>query len=229
MVSSQAKMPPPLPRRLRDGLERIANVLRSDRWRALEKSPLNPTQAQILTFLLGRESKGARVNAIAQHIGVSQPTATDSIISLEKKGLAKRHPDPGDRRAVDVAPTEAGRALVQEISAHTTATDRALAALSDAEQRELLGLLVKIIRNLQNEGTIAPQRMCVTCRYFRPHVYEDARAPHHCAYVNAPFGAESLRLDCEEHDASPAEEQERVWKDYVSGFLVSNDAGPTSP
>ena len=66
MVSSPAKMPPLLPRRLRDGLERIANVLRSDRWRALEKSPLNPTQAQILTFLLGRESKGARVNAIAR-------------------------------------------------------------------------------------------------------------------------------------------------------------------
>lgn len=226
-MSMPTERSPPLPRRLRDGLERIANVLRAERWGALENTSLNPTQAQILAFLVGGgERGGARVGAIARHIGVSQPTATDSIVSLEKKGLAARGPDPSDGRAVGVASTEAGRALAQEINAHTTAVDRALAALSEAEQREFLGLLVKLIRNLQIEGAIDPQRMCVTCRYFRPHAYEDAPTPHHCAYVNAPFGADRLRLDCAEHEVLPAAEQEAVWSAYIDGIAAHGDERP---
>lgn len=221
-----AETSPSLPRRLRDGLERIANVLRSERWGALENTRLNPTQAQILAFLLGRGATGARVSAIARHIGVSQPTATDSIVSLEKKGLAARHSDPRDLRAVGVAPTDAGRALAEEIDAQTTATDRALAALSQAEQREFLGLLVKLIRNLQIEGAIAPQRMCVTCRSFRPYAHKDASAPHHCAYVDAPLRADSARLDCPEHEALSADQQEAVWKVYVEGPAARGDARP---
>ena len=212
-----------LSRRLRDGLERIGNVLRSERWGALEKTRLNPTQAQILAFLLGRGDKGARVSAVAEHIGVSQPSATDSIASLEMKGLAARRADPSDGRAVAVAPTEAGRALVQKVDAVSTATDRALAALSKTEQKEFLALLIKLIRNLQIEGAIAPQRMCVTCRYFRPHAHQNARAPHHCAYVDRPLAADSLRLDCPEHEALAAAEQKTIWRSYDEG-LSSRDA-----
>ena len=228
-MTSPAETSSALPRRLREGLERIANVLRSERWGALEKTPLNPTQAQILAFLLGRGDSGARVSAIAQHIGVSQPTATDSILSLEKKGLAARRPDPCDGRAVVVVTTNAGRALAQQIAAHATVTDRALAGLSALEQRELLGLLVKLIRNLQIEGAIAPQRMCVTCRYFRPHAYADAPAPHHCAYVNAPLRADGLRLDCPEHDALSAEQQQAIWNSYVKGLATHEAARPAPP
>jgi hypothetical protein len=43
--------------------------------------------------------------------------------------------------------------------------------------------------------------MCVTCRYFRPHVHSDPERPHHCAFVDAPFGDRALRLDCRDHEA----------------------------
>lgn len=209
---------PSLSRRLRDGLERVATVLRSERWGALEKTPLNPTQAQILALIQGNKNKPERVSAIARHLGVSQPTATDSIISLEKKGLVSRHPDPRDGRAVGVVATEVGRVLAGEIGALTTATDRALTALTRGEQEEFLRLLVKLIRNLQIAGAIEPQRLCVTCRYFQPHAHPGARAPHHCAYVDAPLGADGLRLDCSEHEALPTEQQEAAWSRYAEGL-----------
>lgn len=216
---------PALTRRLRDGLERIACVLRADRWGATETTALNPTQAQILDFLAGRGDKGARVGAVAAHLGVSQPTATDSIASLEKKGLAARRPDPQDRRALAVAPTEAGRALAQQIDASPSAAERALQSLDARDQTELLGLLVKLIRNLQIDGAVAPQRLCVTCRYFRPHAHADPAAPHHCDFVDAAFGPQALRLDCGDHIPAPPAEAEKIWSVYTGTAAASPGGG----
>jgi len=45
---------------------------------------LNPTQFAILALLEGRKD-GLNVKEITARLGVSQPTATDSIAALEKK------------------------------------------------------------------------------------------------------------------------------------------------
>ncbi|WP_051134432.1 MarR family winged helix-turn-helix transcriptional regulator [Methylocystis sp. ATCC 49242] len=211
-------------KRLIDGLERVSAALRADRWRALETAPVNPTQAQILGYLAGHE--GARVGAIAAHLGASQPTATDSIAALEKKGLVERRPDAQDRRATTVAATERGLALSGAIEARAGATERALQALGAQEQSQLLGLVIRLIRNLQIEGAIPPQRMCVSCKYFRPYAHDDAEAPHHCALVDAAFGAPALRLDCADHEA--AQDQEEVWNKFL-GVAERDAARPAAP
>lgn len=216
--------PATLSRRLVDGLERIAAALRADRWRALEAAPVNPTQAQILGFLAGR--RGARVGEIAAHLGASQPTATDSIASLEKKGLVHRGFDAHDRRATTVTATAQGLALSGAIETQSGATERAVQGLSAQEQAQLLGLVIRLIRNLQREGAIPPQRMCVSCKYFRPHAHDDAQAPHHCAFVDAAFGATMLRLDCADH--APAQDEEQVWNRFL-GDAASDAARPAAP
>jgi DNA-binding MarR family transcriptional regulator len=212
-----------LRRRLRDGLERVAAALRADEWSALESAPLNPTQAQILGFLCGRD--GARVGVIARHLGVSQPTATDSLAALERKGLTARRADPRDARAVEVVPTAAGAALVADLDAQETTTDRALATLTEPEQRDFLAMLIKIIRALQTEGAIPPQRLCVTCRYFRPNAHSGPSAPHHCDYVDAAFGAEALRLDCPEQVEAEPEQRDRAWRAYLEDRAAPHDIG----
>ena len=42
-------------------------------------------------------------------------------------------------------------------------------------------------------------RMCLDCRFFRPDVHDDPARPHHCAFVDAPFGDAQLRIDCADH------------------------------
>lgn len=205
--------PPTLARKLRDGLERLGAALRADQWEALAKTPLNPTQAQILSFLARRG--GARVGAVAAAIGVSQPTATDSIAALERKGFAERRAEAQDARATTARVTAPGRALAESVEARVGATERALAALETGEQAQLLALVIKLIRNLQREGAIAPQRMCVACRHFRPFAHDDAAAPHHCALVDAAFGAEALRLDCADHEA--AQDSDELWRQFSCG------------
>jgi DNA-binding MarR family transcriptional regulator len=220
---------PVLARRLRDGLERVASVLRADQWGAIEKGALNPTQAQILSFLAAAGEGGARVNAVAAHLCVSQPTATDSIAALEKKGLLVRRADAYDKRAVIVALTQAGRARACDVNAQPTATDRAIAALGEPDQSALLELLVALIRNLQLAGAVNPQRMCVTCKYFRPYAHKDPRAPHHCAFVDAPFGPSALRLDCAEHQAADLAAQADAWRIYENGRAEPDAARGAPP
>ncbi len=204
-----------LTRRLRDGLDRICVVMRADQWAIAGTVGLNPTQTHVLTFIAGCGEKGVRVGTIATQLGVTQPTATDSIASLVRKGFLTKAPDPEDTRAVTVRVTRVGRDIVRGIGLVITATERALETLSISEQTELLRLVIKTIRALQVAGAIAPQRMCVTCRYFRPNTHADKRAPHHCAYVDAAFGAEGLRIDCDEHEALPEADREAVWTSYM--------------
>jgi DNA-binding MarR family transcriptional regulator len=212
-----------LTRRLRDGLDRICVVMRADQWAIAGAVGLNPTQTHVLTFITGRGEKGVRVGAIATQLGVAQPTATDSIASLVRKGFLTKAPDPEDTRAVTVRVTRVGRDIVRGIGLAITATERALETLSIREQTELLRLVIKTIRALQVAGAIAPQRMCVTCGYFRPNAHEDKRAPHHCAYVDAAFGAEGLRIDCDEHEALPEADREAVWISYMKAFSDSEE------
>jgi hypothetical protein len=90
----------------------------------------------------------------------------------------------------------------------------AVGELSAAEQAAFLRGLVTMIRTLQEKGRIPVARMCVTCRFFRPFRHDDPARPHHCAFVDAPFGDGQLRLDCPDHAAAPAEQAAATWQAF---------------
>jgi len=75
----------------------------------------------------------------------------------------------------------------------------------------MLRALTRVIRALQEARAIPVQRICVTCRHFRPHVHDDATAPHHCAFVDAAFGDAGLRLDCTDHEGATGQDRARKW------------------
>lgn len=204
----------PLSRRLRDGLDRIGAVMRADQWDVAEEAGLTPTQLHALTFIAGRGDKGIRLRAVAEHLGVTQPTATDSVAALVRKGLLTKLADPDDARAVAIRITPAGCDIVRGVGLTITSTERALETLTPAEQSDMLELVIKTIRALQEAKAIPPQRLCVTCRHFRAHVHDDAELPHHCALVDAAFGGRHLRLDCGEHEPADAEARGAAWRAF---------------
>lgn len=152
---------PPVHARLVEGLERIATALRADDWVRARSASVNPTQLAILRLLDSRHL-GWTVKELSLQLGVSQPTVTDSILALERKALIEKRADPADGRAA--------------------------AALGDGDQEQLLVQLVSVIRQLQEQGAIPIQHMCVSCRHFRPYAHADAVQPHHCNFVDAAFG-----------------------------------------
>lgn len=204
-----------LPRRLREGLERIAAVLRSEQWAAATALGLTPTQLHILLFLAGRGEQAAGVSEIAGQLGVSQPTATDSAAALQRKGLVQK---AEGRRGLLINPS--GRDAVAATGLAANASEAALADLAPADQQALLLLIVKLIRGLQESGAIVPQRLCVTCRHFRPMTHPGQPKPHHCAFVNAAFGTDDLRLDCREHEPADPASQAATWQAFTHGSAI---------
>jgi DNA-binding MarR family transcriptional regulator len=219
-------MSAPISERLQDGLDRVGSVLRSERWSATTALGLNPTQARVLAFLAGRNADSTRVKDIAAQLGVSQPTATDSIAALERKDLIKKTVSTADARSVGVRITNQGRKMLEAIGTSASATEKSLAAMSSDEQTDLLLLLMKLIRSLQQMGSIPVQRMCVTCKHFCPNMYSDARNPHHCAFVNAAFGEQHLRLDCNDHEIADPAAQAVTWSAFNTGSTILQATKP---
>jgi hypothetical protein len=149
-------------------------------------------------------------------LGVTQPTVTDTVNALERKALVEKTSDATDARVQAVVLTQHGRDALRVIGLASMATDQALDSLSDKEKTELLTLLVKLIRALQESQAIPLQRMCVSCSYFAPHVHADQLKPHHCRFVDVAFGPDEIRLDCQDHHEAPAERQARNWSSFTS-------------
>ncbi len=193
----------------------MAMVARVDEWNRAKALGINPTQLAILTLLEGRRL-GMSVKDIAAHLGVSQPTATDSINALERKQLVAKQPRSTDRRGVAIQVTAEGLAALQSEDGGDLA-ERAVASLGSGDQQELLISLIKMIRHLQEQDAIPVQRMCVTCRYFGPFAHPDAERPHHCHLVDAAFGQRDLRVDCREHEQADPASRAATWEAFQTG------------
>jgi DNA-binding MarR family transcriptional regulator len=213
-------LPPdqPLAQRVTTGLAKVGIALKQQAWAEAGGRGLTPTQGQALALLRANPA-GLRLGALAAQLGVTAPTASDSVAALHRKGLVAKAPLAGDGRAVVVRLTPAG---VHEAAAAAAWPDfllEAVGELSAAEQAAFLRALVTMIRTLQEKGRIPVARMCVSCRFFQPYRHADERRPHHCAFVDAPFGDGELRLDCPDHVAAPPEQAARTWH----AFRASTD------
>lgn len=201
----------PVAERISAGLSKVGLALKTKAWRGGAPARLTPTQGQALV-LLRRSPRALRLDEVASGLGVTSPTASDAVAALVAKGLVARARSAEDPRALSLALTAAGSALADQVAGWPDFLWRAVDALDPEEQTGFLRTLVKIIRGLQEAGDIPPQRMCVNCIYFRPNVYQDPDRPHHCAFVDAAFGDQHLRLDCLEQDPAPAEEAQANWR-----------------
>jgi DNA-binding MarR family transcriptional regulator len=199
------------------GLAKVALVQRHAAWARGGLSGVTPTQAQILALLAGRPGEGISVTDIAGELAVSQPTISDAVSALERKGLLNRRKCDDDGRVVRCRLTRKGAHAAAMQFEWPDALRQSVEALDAAEKASFLQLLIKMIHALQERGQIPIARMCPSCRYFRPNVHADAARPHHCAFVDAPLAGADLRLDCTDHEMLPSPDRDRLWSLFVHG------------
>lgn len=218
------------------GLAKLAMVLRQEAWqkgagragagKRGRGASLTPTQAQILAFLQGRGSGGTgeSVSRIASELALTLPTVSESVTAIERKGLVRRVRAEDDGRSVLVALTAKGSRAAERSAEWPDSLLAAAGALDESERDALLRCLVKMIRSLQDSGRIPVARMCVSCVHFRPNAHADNARPHHCAFVDAPFGDRELRIDCNDHQPVSDETGQTLWQLFVRGSPVGTAA-----
>jgi DNA-binding MarR family transcriptional regulator len=74
------------------------------------------------------------------------PSYMTSVVDvLERRGMARREPNPTDRRAKTVVVTEEGRQVVARAQVLMSVPPSSFEVLSPTEQRQLRDLLVRVI------------------------------------------------------------------------------------
>ena len=100
-------------------------------------------RARLLRAML--ELGTPRMSDLAAHLGLTARTITTAVDSLEGEGLLARRPAPGDRRAILVELTPAGRAHIEDWQTfQRQLSEEVMAPLNATERRQLLKLLERI-------------------------------------------------------------------------------------
>ncbi|MGB3762601.1 MAG: MarR family transcriptional regulator [Ornithinimicrobium sp.] len=83
--------------------------------------------------------------ALGRRLGIDKNAMTAVVDALEAHGYVQRRPDPEDRRARRIIPTDEGRTLLSAArSALRAAEDELMAGLSNADQAQLRHLLARV-------------------------------------------------------------------------------------
>lgn len=181
-------------------LDRIGEALRGLSREAADALGLSTVQLRLLGRLAAGPPPSPEVRALSRELDLTEPTVSEAVSALRRKGLVERARDAHDGRRFRLALTPRGRAVAKDAAGWAEPLERQLAALPHEDRVAALGLALALIDRLQRAGVVQVARMCVTCAHFRPHADADAAAPHHCALLRRRLDAADLRVDCAEHE-----------------------------
>jgi DNA-binding MarR family transcriptional regulator len=137
------------------GLFQLACLVQGTYARVSERHDLTPVQARLLCIL----ADGPRGMAeLARCFEVEKAALTGLIDRAERRGLVKRSPVPGDRRALRVTPTEIGRRAATAFHAEVKAELSKLLAPLPPHAREHFRYTMTEILEQSRTGSGALER-----------------------------------------------------------------------
>ncbi len=181
--------------RLHELLERLGAALRAEARAAGADLGLQPVHAEVLGYLgrCNRYSDGPL--ALAEYLGLTKGTVSQSIALLERRGLVARGDDPADGRKVHLRLTPAGkRALARLVPAG--GLEAGADALGHAERAALLTALEGLLRALQRARGGRSFGVCGTCRHF----LREPDGGRRCGLTREPLTERDATLLCREHE-----------------------------
>jgi DNA-binding MarR family transcriptional regulator len=121
----------------------VARRLRDMSQETLAPWDISPSHLRALRVL--RRDGPIRLSALSERLHIAPRSATEVVDALEARDLARRRPDPGDRRATLVDMTEHGASVLEAIrAARGTEAERVFGRLSQADRTHLASILGKL-------------------------------------------------------------------------------------
>jgi DNA-binding MarR family transcriptional regulator len=118
----------------------VARRLRDTSQETLAPWDVNPSQLRALRVL--RRHGVMRLSELSDRLRIAPRSATEVVDALESRGLARRRPDPGDRRATLVEVTEDGTGVLDAIRG--SEAERVFGRLSPTDRSHLARILRRL-------------------------------------------------------------------------------------
>lgn len=178
--------------KLATAFEQLARARRMRRQALATARGVSTLQLDVLTALAAGAPPEPTIGLLARELGVTQPTITDAVAALERKGYVVRESEPGSRRVL-VRATPAGH----ELGTVEDPLARAAGGHDPQARDAALGAALSMIASLVDDGTITVARTCLTCRF---HRRDDDGS--HCDLLKVPLAPADLRVNCPEHQSA---------------------------
>ena len=118
----------------------VARRLRDTSQETLAPWDITPAQLRALRML--RRHGVMRLSELSDRLRIAPRSATEVVDALEKRGLAERRPDQGDRRATLVEVTDDGGSVLDAIRG--SEAERVFSRLTPADRSQLARILRKL-------------------------------------------------------------------------------------
>lgn len=170
-------------------LDRLSRMISSEGWDA----DLNPAQKAALSYL-GRANRFSRSpSVVAEYLGATRGTISQTLKALLRKGLIEESPNPTDGRSISYKLTRTGQTLVgRRDQLHDV-----LAGLPAKDRNALEARLGHVVSTALKKRGLRTFGVCKTCKYHRSN---GTRA--HCALLDLPLRAEETSQICIEQTTS---------------------------
>ncbi|HIF10755.1 MAG TPA: MarR family transcriptional regulator [Sneathiellales bacterium] len=149
------------PRNISDLVDRIGRIVHAIQF----ASGLNPAQWEALRFLSRANSYSRSPGALAEYLGSTKGTVSQTIIALESKGYVVRNRSETDRRSINIELTDEGHDLVSQDP--LCLVEGAVSGLAPADRDNFARSMDSLIKNLQRERGQAEFGVCGECVHNR--------------------------------------------------------------
>lgn len=176
----------------------LARALQGEaRQRAVDRGLL-PVHGQVLAYLRAANRYSNTVQVLAEYLGQTKGTVSQTVQLLERKGLVRRDADAKDRRVTRLSLTAEGGRVLADIEADGAWLE-ALGALDEKEVGDATGVLTNLLRHWQGARGGASFGVCRSCVHFR---VEGAGA-FRCGLTGEALSEIDSGLICREHRLPP--------------------------
>ena len=199
--SDQPERHPSLDAKIVGALDRAGEALGVLARRAAAAHGLSVTQ-RVLARLYAGPPPEPLTSELARELDVSDPTVSDALAALRRKGLVERSADPADRRRQVLRLTAPGHSAGTAVSRWTAPAEVATSGIPQADGEALLSALLDVLARMEAAGLISVTRACTTCAHFSRDK-ATGRPVLHCGYFGSALRPSDLRVDCAQHAARP--------------------------
>jgi MarR family transcriptional regulator, negative regulator of the multidrug operon emrRAB len=177
-----------------DLIERMSALIRSEERRKCTELGLQPVHLQVMDYLSRCNRYSDTPAALANYLGMTRGTVSQTLLLLEKKGYIKKTADVNDKRMVHLSLLTEGDTLLNNASP-IDLYSQASAIFKENNNQE--NVFVNALTALQKANKSQSFGLCKTCKYFT--VTSDGFV---CALTKEQLSQRDSEKICQEHSLS---------------------------
>jgi DNA-binding MarR family transcriptional regulator len=176
-------------------IDRLDRLVRSGE----SRHGLNPAQWEALRYLTRANRFSRTPAALAEYLGSTRGTVSQTLIALEQKGYVARVQSSRDKRSIDLDLTERAHAELSGDPLNELASD--IAASQSADLDVVVMLLQKTLSRALARNGGRPFGVCHTCRHFERSTARSGSYAR-CRLLGEPLNREDSLAICIEQEAA---------------------------